>query len=225
ALVVLWGAADRICGKRLQAARPRLSTALEQHRHLALDPTVRPRLLAASPATIDRLLAPVRGTASTRQKRKRTTKPSKQVPIRTFADWNEPVPGYLEIDFVAHGGSSMHGTFLWSLVATDVCSGWTEAIPLLAREQSLVAEGLGVIRRQFPVPVLGLDADNDSAFINDTLLAYCQHEGLTFTRSRAYQKNDQAWIDQKNGAPGRRFRAYDRPAGGGAGRCLAGRGP
>jgi hypothetical protein len=147
ALVVLWEAADRICGKRLKAILPRLLQAQEQHGHLALDASVRERLLAASPATIDRLLASVRGTASTRKKRRQATKPSKQVPIRTFADWNDPQPGYLEIDFVAHCGDSMHGTFLWSLVATDVCSGWTEMVPLLAREQSLVTEGLEVIGR------------------------------------------------------------------------------
>src|SRR5207245_3666338 len=107
-------------------------------------------------AAIDRLLASVRSKASLRKKRKTTTKPSKQVPIRTFADRNEPVPGYLEIDFVAHGGSSMHGTFLWSLVATDVCSGWTEVVPLVAREQSLVVEGLEVIRRRLPISALGI---------------------------------------------------------------------
>ena len=116
----------------------------------------------------------MRSTASHRKKRKNPTKPSKQIPIRTFADWNDPLPGYLEIDFVSHGGSSMQGTFLWSLVATDVCSGWTEAVALVAREQTLVTEGLEVIRRQFPVPILGIDSDNDSAFINETLLAYCQ---------------------------------------------------
>jgi hypothetical protein len=221
ALVVLWEAADRICGKRLKAVLPNLVTALEQHGHLALDPTVRQRVLAASAATIDRLLASVRGSASTRKKRKHATKPSQQVPIRTFADWNDPLPGSLEIDFVAHGGSSMHGTFLWSLVSTDVCSGWTEVVPLLAREQALVAEGLEVIRRQIPVPVRGIDSDNDSAFINDTLLAYCQQQGIAFTRSRAYQKNDQAWIEQKNGAVVRRFVGYERLAGVVAGQCLA----
>ena len=220
-LVVLWEAADRICGKRLKAILPSLITALERHGHLALDPTVRQRLLLASPATIDRLLTTVRSTASHRRKRKTATKPSKQVPIRTFADWNEPLPGYLEIDFVSHGGTSMQGTFLWSLVATDVCSGWTEAVPLVAREQSLVVEGLEVIRRQFPVPVLGIDSDNDSAFINDTVLAYCQKQQLTFTRSRAYQKNDQAWIEQKNGAVVRRFVGYERFSGMVAGQCLA----
>jgi hypothetical protein len=222
ALIVLWEAADRICGKRLKAVLPELVSSLEQHGHLAFDPTVRQRVLAASAATIDRLLATVRGTASRRKKRKTVTRPSKQVAIRTFADWKEPLPGYLEIDFVSHGGSSMQGVFLWSLVATDVCTGWTEAVPLLAREQSLVTQGLEVIRRQFPVPVLGIDSDNDGAFINDTLLAYCQEQKLEFTRSRAYQKNDQAWIEQKNGAVVRRFVGYDRLAGVVAGQCLAG---
>ncbi len=221
ALVVLWEAADRICGKRLKAILANLITALERHGHLALDATVRQRLLSVSAATIDRLLATVRGKASHRKKRKVQTKPSKQVPIRTFADWNEPLPGFLEIDFVSHGGSSVQGTFLWSLVATDVCSGWTEAIPLVAREQSLVTEGLEVMRRQFPVPILGIDTDNDSAFINDTLLAYCQNQKLEFTRSRAYQKNDQAWIEQKNGAVVRRFIGYERFSGVVAGQCLA----
>jgi hypothetical protein len=184
ALVVLWEAADRICGKRLKAILPSLVTALERHGHLALDPLVRQRLLSASAATIDRLLAPVRSQASQRKKRTTATKLSKQIPIRTFADRKEPVPGYLGIDFVTHGGSSMQGTLLWGLVATDVCPGWTEMVPLVAREQSLVVEGLEVIRRQLPVPVLGIDSDKDGAFTKDTLLAYCQQGQLEFTRAR-----------------------------------------
>ena len=221
ALIVLWEAADRICGKRLKALLPRLLTALEAHGHLALDPLVRQQVLAVSAATIDRLLASVRVHTSQRKQRKRATKPSKQIAVRTFADWKEPAPGYLEIDFVAHGGTSMQGAFLWSLAATDVCSGWTEVIPLLAREQALVVEGLTVLRRQFPMPILGIDTDNDSTFINDTLLAYCQEQKLEFTRSRAYQKNDQAWIEQKNGAVVRRFVGYERLTGMVAGQCLA----
>jgi len=221
ALVVLWEAADRICGKRLKAILPGLISAMERHGHLTLEPNVRQLLLAASPATIDRLLAPIRGTAGRRRKRKATTKSSREIRVRTFADWNEPAPGFLEVDFVAHGGDSMEGTFLWSLVVTDVCSGWTEAVPLVAREQSLVVEGLEVIRRQFPVPVLGIDTDNDSAFINETLQSYCEAQKIEFTRSRPYQKNDQAWIEQKNGSVVRRFVGYRRLSGLIAGQCLA----
>jgi hypothetical protein len=221
ALIVLWEAADRICGKRLKAVLPSLVAALEQHGHLTLETPVRQRLLSVSAATIDRLLLRVREGTSRRKKRKRSTKPSKQVPIRTFADWKEPAPGFLEIDFVAHGGSSVEGIFVWSLAATDVSTGWTEVVPLVAREQSLVAEGLEVMRRQFPMPLLGIDTDNDSAFINETLLAYCQQHKLEFTRSRAYQKNDQAWIEQKNGSVVRRFVGYERFSGLVAGQCLA----
>ena len=221
ALIVLWEAADRICGKRLKMILPSLITAMERHKHMSLDPSVRELVLSASPATIDRLLNRVRATSSERAKRKRATKVSKQIAVRTFADWHEPEPGFLEIDFVSHGGTSMQGVFLWSLVATDVCSGWTEMIALVAREQSLVVEALEVLRRQFPMPIRGIDSDNDSAFINETLLTYCQQQKIEFTRSRAYQKNDQAWIEQKNGAVVRRFVGYERYTGLIAGQCLA----
>ena len=93
-----------------------------------------------------------------------------RVPVRTFMDWNEPGPGYLEIDLVAHGGGAVSGAYIHSLVATDISSGWTEAVPLLAREQSLVVEGLEAISGVFPVPVRGIDSDNDSVFINETLV-------------------------------------------------------
>ena len=222
ALIVIWEAADRICGKRLQAIIPTLVEAMERHGHLNLDPSVRARLLSVSASTIDRLLAPMRAQA--RGGRKRRTSPkkaSKQIALRTFADWKEVEPGFLEIDFVEHCGGSMAGSFLHSLVATDVCSGWTEFVPLLAREQSLVVEGLGVIARQLPIPALGIDSDNDSAFINDTLLSYCERQQIEFTRSRAYRKNDQAWIEQKNGAIVRRFVGHERFAGVVAGQTLA----
>jgi hypothetical protein len=221
ALIVLSEAADRLCGKRPKAVLPALVEALERHGHLTLVATVRTRLLAASAATIDRLLASVRGKAHGRKHRKTARRPSQQVPVRTFADWQDPVPGHLEIDFVAPGGSSVEGTFLWSLVATDVGSGWTEAVALLAREQSLVVEGLEVLGRQFPVPILGIDSDNDGAFINDTLVSYCQQQHIEFTRSRAYRRNDQAWIEQKNGAVIRHLVGYERLSGIVAGQVLA----
>ena len=198
ALVIVWEAADRICGKRLKALIPSLLTAMERHGHMKLEATVREHLLQVSAATIDRLLMPVRRSAGSRRKKKPVKRVSKEIPTKTSHDWHDPLPGYLEIDFVVHGGGSMSGEFLHSLVATDVYSGWTEAVSLLAREQSLVVEGLKRIQRQLPVPVRGIDSDNDGAFINDTLASYCQQEKITFTRSRAYHKNDQAWIERSN---------------------------
>lgn len=221
ALIIIWEAADRICSKRLKAVIPDLIDAMERHRHLELDPEVRQRLLKVSATTIDRLLFVIRKTAHPHKKKRKPKKVSKQVPIRTFADWDQPVPGYLEIDFVAHGGGSMEGNFIQTLVGTDVCSEWIECIPLLAREQSLVVEALDVLCRQFPFPLLGIDSDNDSAFINDTLLLYCETHGIKFTRSRPFRKNDQAWVEQKNGAVVRRFVGYDRFSGVVAGQALA----
>ena len=221
ALIVVWEASDRICGKRLKAVLPCLVEALEGHGHLDLSPNVRARLLNVSAATIDRLLKPIRRTAGSRRKPRRRKKLSSRVPVRTFDGWDRPPPGFLEVDFVAHCGGVLSGSYIYSLVATDVCSGWTEAVPLLAREQSLVAEGIGVIGAQLPAPILGIDSDNDSAFINETLVAYCDSAEIEFTRSRAYRKNDQAWIEQKNGAVIRRFVGYERYSGPVAGQALA----
>lgn len=222
AMIVIWEAADRICGKRLKAAIPILLGAMERHGHVRLDAAVRERVLAASPATIDRLLAPIREGAGSRRRRRRVTRLSGEIPIKTCHDWADTVPGHLEIDFVVHGGGATSGECLHSFVVTDVCSGWTEAVVLLAREQSLVVEGLGQIRRQMPVPVLGIDSDNDTAFLNDTLAQYCQREKIAFTRCRAHHKNDQAWIEQKNGAVIRRTVGHARLSGIVAGQALAG---
>ena len=118
----------------------------------------RQRLLSASAATLDRLLQPSRTPASRRLRRRRNQSPGRNIPVRTFADWNAPPPGFLEIDLVVHHGGSLSGSLIHSLVATDICTGWTEAVPLLTREQSLVVAGLEVIGRQLPFPVKGIDS-------------------------------------------------------------------
>ena len=220
-VTVTWEASDRISGKRLKAALPHLVESIERHGHLDLNPDVRKRLLAASAATLDRLLKPVRTTVGSRRKRRRNLQRGRHIPVRTFADWNKPPPGFLEIDLVAHCGDNMGDSFIHSLVATNVCTGWTEAVPLLAREQSLLVAGLEAIARQLPFPVLGIDSDNDSVVINDTLTQYCADRGIEFTRSRAYRKSDQAWVEQKNGAVIRRFLGHERYSGQVAGQTIA----
>jgi hypothetical protein len=221
AVIVIWEAADRICGKRLKAILPTYLESLEKHGHLKLDEAVRQKLLTISPSSIDRMLSPVRQTAGSRRKKKRIKKISQSIKIKTFQDWQDPAPGYLEIDFVVHGGGSMSGEFIHSLVVTDVCSGWIEAVPLIVREQSLVVEGLKRIRDQMPVAMRGIDSDNDGAFINETLASFCTKEGIEFTRSRAYHKNDQAWIEQKNGAVIRKIIGHERYSGLVAGHVMA----
>lgn len=145
AVITIWEAANRICGKRLKAALPHLVEFMERHGHLDLDSQVRARLLSASAATLDRLLKPIRPTAGSRRRRRRRQSMGKRIPVRTYNDWNGPPPGYLEIDLVAHCGGPLSGSFIHSLVVTDVCTGWTEAVPLLAGEQSLVVAELEAI--------------------------------------------------------------------------------
>ena len=212
ALVAIWEAADRICGKRLRVVMPDYVESLESHGHLKLNSDLRNKLLAVSASTIDRILTPMRDKARGGSKRRRRSqmKVKGQIPVRTFGDWEEPEPGYFETDFVAHNGGLSAGSCVHSLVLTDICSGWTECVALVAREQNLVLEALEVLQSQLPVPLLGIDTDNDGAFINESLIKYCESHHVKFTRSRAYLKNDQAWIEQKNGAVVRRFVGHQR---------------
>jgi hypothetical protein len=221
ALIVLWEASDRICGKRLKPLLPVLLPALERHRHVSLDPTVRVGLLAVSAATIDRMLSGVRASASGRRRAKTTPGVRRSVAVRTFADWNDPLPGFLEVDLVVHSGESVAGSFASTLVLTDIASGWTECMALLVREASLVVDALERLRLALPFPLRGIDTDNGSEFVNEVLLTFCKTHEIEFTRSRPYRKNDQAWVEQKNGSVVRRLVGYGRLEGLVAGDALS----
>jgi hypothetical protein len=210
ALIVLWEASDRVCGKRLRALLPILLPALERNGHLHLGAPMREKILAMSASTIDRLLRGPR--SATRLKRARRAMPAvrRRVPVRTLADWNEPPPGSMEMDLVAHCGDANRGSYVNSLVLTDIASGWTEAAPLVVRESGLVVGTLDRIRQGLPFALRALDVDNGSEFVNESLIQYCLSHGIEFTRSRPWRKNDQAWIEQKNGAVVRRLLGYRR---------------
>ena len=222
ALVVLWEAGDRICGKRLRPLLPQLISSLERHGHLRLDEAVREKLLRAGATTIDRLLAPARkpGQAQGRRHRRPPSVKS-EIPVRTFSEWGDPKPGFMEIDLVAHGGGGVVGNFVHTLTLTDIASGWTECISLAVRESSLVVNAIDGLRDRMPFPLRGIDSDNGSEFINDVLLRFSLDAKIEFTRSRPYKKNDQAWIEQKNGAVVRRMVGYGRLEGLAASAALA----
>ena len=214
ALITLWEAADRICGKRLKAVIPTLIESMTRYGHLSLSDGLRERLLEVSAATIDRLLADVRDQAFD-GKRKRAggvgNAIRRAVPIRTFADWNNPLPGYLEIDFVEHcGGVKVDGDFVHSLVMTDIATGWTECLAMPFRNHAFVIEHVERVRAALPFPLRGLDSDNDTAFMNAAVFDFCKATGIELTRSRAYKKNDQAWVEQKNGSIVRRLVGYGK---------------
>ena len=160
---------------------------------------------------MDRLLKPIRETAKQRRRRSGINTPlRKSIAVRTFNDWNDPPPGFFEMDMVAHCGKSVAGSHAHSLVLTDIASGWTEAAAMVVREQTLITLTVEEVRGKLSFPILGLDVDNDSAFINETVLGYCKEQKIELTRSRAYKKNDQAWIEQKNGSVVRRLVGYGR---------------
>ncbi len=211
ALTIIWEAADRICGKRLKAVLATFVESMERNGHLRLDSPVKDRLLQMSAATIDRLLQPVRVLAKQARRKVSVNTPlRKSIAIRTYEGWDNPPPGYFEMDLVAHCGSSVADSHVHSLVLTDIASGWTEAAALIVREQTLITVTLDEIQSRLPFSMLGLDVDNDSAFINEVLLSYSKNHNLELTRSRAYKKNDQAWIEQKNGAIVRKLVGHGR---------------
>lgn len=222
ALLKVWTTANQICSKRLVPFLPDFIPALERSGYLKIDNETRSQLLSMSAATVDRLLGPERKKlGGGRSTTKRGSLLKKQIPVRTFAEWNDVVAGFIEADLVAHCGETVAGSFLNSLVLTDIATAWTEFLPILYKNEANVLEALQVARDLLPFPLKGLDTDNGSEFINNALLAFCQKEHITFTRSRPYKKNDQAHVEEKNGSIVRRMIGYDRYEGARAYTALA----
>ncbi len=222
ALRVVWEASDRLCSRRLQPFLPEMVKILRQHGEQWIDASTEGQLCQMSPSTIDRLLRPCRRLGGRR--RLTTTRPGSLlknlIPIRTFADWQENKPGFLEVDLVAHCGESTEGFYLNTLCSVDVASGWTECLPVWGKGQERVGGAVHKIRQRLPFPLVGLDSDNGSEFINHHLFTYCQREKVTFTRSRSYKKNDSCHVEQKNGNVVRRLVGYDRYTSRAAYQCL-----
>jgi hypothetical protein len=212
ALKVAWQAADGVCGKRLRPFLPELVEALLRHQELEVSAVVTRQLGQMSAATIDRVLKPYR----TKRVRRplSTTRPGsllkRSIPIRTFGDWDEAAPGFLEVDLVAHCGQSAEGFHLTTLCCVDIATGWVECQEVWGKGQQRVGGAVHRVSERLPFPLLGLDSDNGGEFINQHLYDYCRRHGITFTRSRPYKKNDSAHVEQKNWTVIRRLVGYDR---------------
>ncbi len=208
----IWIICDYICSKRLAPFLSEIIPVLERHGEINLATKVRGKLFQISAATIDRLLANTR--KKYRIKGRSTTRPGsllkKSIPIRTFADWDEKVPGFFEIDLVSHDGGAVRGDFLQSLNFTDIATGWVEMVAVKNKAQVWVFAGIKSIKERLPFSILGLDSDNGAEFINAHLIRYCEKEHITFTRSRPYRKNDSCFIEQKNYSVIRRAVGYGR---------------
>ncbi|HZD07549.1 MAG TPA: hypothetical protein VE176_04835 [Candidatus Limnocylindrales bacterium] len=216
ALVVkaIWLSAEQPCGKRLKATVP-LWLADYEREQGGLEAELRERVLQMSAATLDRLLAPARVSLGSRGRC--GTRPGtllrKQIPIRT-EHWDVSGPGWLEADTVAHCGESMAGDFCWSVTLTDVHTQWTEARAVWNRGQHAVQQRIEEVEAALPFAILGFDSDNGGEFINWHLADYflLRKEVVAFTRSRAYRKNDNARVEQKNWTHVRQLVGYGRLA-------------
>jgi hypothetical protein len=211
ALEQIWEIYGQICSKRLQPFLPEGIRVLERCQEIELSEETKALLLKISSASIDRCLRTVRFKTPHGLS---TTKPGSLlknlIPVRTFTEWDAERPGFLEIDLVAHCGNTTEGQYLNTLTCTDLATGWTDVTAVLHRSQEAVSEAIQRMRQRLPFPLLGIDSDNGSEFINDLLYRYCLNEKITFTRSRPYQKNDQAHVEQKNWSVVRHTVGYDR---------------
>jgi len=212
ALKELWEVLLRPCSRRLQPHMGDIVEVMTRRGRMAMSTEVTRQLLQMSPSTIDRLLRPYR-----RQERQHgfsTTRPGsllkREIPIRTFSDWNEACPGYLEVDLVAHCGETTEGFYLTTLTAVDIHTGWVECQAVWGKQEQKVRGAIHEVRKRLPFACKGLDSDNGSEFINRELQRYCLEHRITFTRSRPYKKNDSAHVEQKNWSVVRRLIGYDR---------------
>lgn len=220
-LKTIWEASDRLCSKRLHPFLPEMVKVLRNNgERITLN--MENQICRMSASTIDRLLRPYRKAGG--RKPVTTTRPGSIlkncIPIRTYADWQADKPGFMEIDLVAHCGDNTEGFYLNTLCAVDVATGWTECRPVWGKWQEKVKQSVNDIKRHLPFSLLGIDSDNGSEFINKCFFDYCRGEEITFTRSRAWKKNDSCYVEQKNGNVVRRLVGYDRYATKAAFECL-----
>lgn len=212
ALKICWEACDRLCSKRFQPFLSELVDILENKGEIKVSEQTRKQLCLVSTSTIDRLLHRWRGTS--RHHGLSTTKPGtllkNAIPIKTFSEWNNSQPGFMEVDLVAHCGDSIEGFYLNTLSAVDVATGWYEPVAVWGKGQDRVKGAVYDIQKRLPVLLRGLDSDNGSEFINQCLFDYCRQWHITFTRSRSYKKNDSCHVEQKNWSVVRRNIGYHR---------------
>ncbi len=207
-----WETSDHLCSKRLEPFIEELVRVLESHGEIVLTAEVRGQLLKMSTSTMDRLLKPYRTSGLRRPYATRRSPNALKslIPIRTFGEWADSKPGSLQMDLVAHCGESSEGFYLNTLVAVDVATSWSEFEVVWGKGQERVGTGVHWVRQRLPFRLEEVHTDNGGEFINDVLYPWCKKEGIRFTRGRAYRKNDQAFVEQKNWSVPRRLIGYDR---------------
>jgi transposase InsO family protein len=222
AVLRLWEFFHFICGKRLVPLIRENLDSLAASRRFGIRGEVRKKLALISRSTVERMLHSERikkpkGSCST----KPGTLLKQHIPVRTFWHWDDKTPGFCEIDTVSHGGDFTLGHFAYTLTLTDVCLGWTELRPLKNKARLWTISALNDMLSSFPIPIKGIDSDNGAEFINWHLLDWCKKLKINFTRGRQYHKNDNAYVEQKNGDVVRKTVGYGRLEGDDAFAALA----
>jgi len=208
----VWRASNYLSGKLLRPILPGLVQALQTHHGVAVSAPVHAALRTASAATLDRLLRPLRRRRPAQPRRAATALSSvrAQVPVRTWSEWRGVAPGALQGDLVLHCGETTAGRYCATLVAVDVATTWTELQAIWGLHQQRVTGGAEAIRQRLPFTLVAWHTDNGSEFVNACLLGWGQRHGIGVTRGRPYRKNDQAWVEQRNGLLVRGLVGYDR---------------
>jgi len=208
----IWSATNFICGKRLKPFMPQMVEALCQHGEITLTKEEEILLLSISAATIDRILKPARKDLGIRGRS--TTKPGTllkhQITVKTFSEWDDALPGFLQIDLVAHCKDTTRGEYINTLNMTDVATGWCALAAFMGRSERFCTEAIDHVRPSLPFAILGIDSDNGGEFINAHMKRYCEKHLITFTRGRANKKNDSCYIEQKNWDIVRKMIGYGR---------------
>lgn len=212
ALVQIWELFDFPCGQRLAPVLREQTERLRASGGLKCSQEVADLLKEVSPKTIDRLLARERKVRCLQQHRRPPVHPLlyQRVPVKTAAEWDRQEVGNLQLDYVLHCGRSTAGEYLLTFSATDIATGWWEGQPQLGRSQKATQESLEKIRCRLPFRILEVHPDNDSGILNDLLWNYCKLHKIQMSRSRPYQKNDNAWVEQKNWTHVRKVVGYGR---------------
>jgi len=208
----VWAVLDFSSSVRVKAGMKDVLDSMIHNAHIVLEGALYEDMCTISASTINRMLKYDREAMSPRGRA--LTKPGSllksQIPIRRGADWSENKIGFVEIDCVAHCGSSGTGEFISTLDMTDVKSGWTGLRAMRNKARVHAVAAIEYLSGTFPFPIKGIDSDNGSEFINDHLLAYCKQKDLVFTRGRPETKNDGCFVEQKNWSVARRFTGYYR---------------